>query len=287
MELEDFKNYLMYDCRKSPNTVASYSSDMASFTKWLAENGKAAEDASTEDIEKYVVEHGFVSARSQSRALSAIRACYGWMRREGMIAADPSERIDMPKLDSYHPAVLSVDEIAAIMDAVDCSDWFGLRDRALLETLYGCGLRVSEAVNLRHADIYYMDKYIKVFGKGSKSRLVPLGDVAASALKACTEATPFKTEDYIFLNRSGARLSRVSAFKTVKKYAMLAGISKEISPHTFRHSFATHLVENGVDLRYVQMMLGHESILTTEIYTHLRSDEWNETILSHHPRRQR
>ena len=195
--------------------------------------------------------------------------------------------MDMPKLNIYYPTVLSVDEVESIMNAVDCTDWTGKRDRALLEVLYGCGLRVSEAVGLRHSDIYFKDKYIKVFGKGSKSRLVPLGDMAAAALRACRNSSPFPSSDYIFLNRYGKPLSRVSAFKKVKEYALLAGVNKEISPHSFRHSFATHLVENGADLRYVQMMLGHESILTTEIYTHLRSDEWNDTILVHHPRNRR
>lgn len=286
-ELDEFRSYLQYDCRKSPNTVASYSSDVKSFLEWLSEQGRDATEAESADFEVYVKEHGFVSPRSQSRALSAIRSFYAWMRREGRIARDPSERIDMPKLNIYHPTVLSVDEVESIMNAVECTDWTGKRDRALLEVLYGCGLRVSEAVGLRHSDIYFKDKYIKVFGKGSKSRLVPLGDMAAAALRACRDSSPFPSSDYIFLNRYGKPLSRVSAFKKVKEYALLAGVNKEISPHSFRHSFATHLVENGADLRYVQMMLGHESILTTEIYTHLRSDEWNDTILVHHPRNRR
>lgn len=283
-EIEDFRYYLQYDCRKSPNTVASYSSDVAAFLNWLKGKGRQAEEAQSPDFELYVQERRFKSPRSQSRALSALRCFYGWLRREERIPADPSERVDMPKLNVYHPTVLSVGEVESIMNAVDCSSWQGRRDRALLEVLYGCGLRVSEAVGLRHSDIFYKDKYIKVFGKGSKSRLVPLGDMAADALRACRDSSPFPSSDFVFLNRYGRQLSRVSAFNKVKEYAMMAGVNKEISPHSFRHSFATHLVENGADLRYVQMMLGHESILTTEIYTHLRSDEWNETIMSHHPR---
>ena len=166
-ELDEFRSYLQYDCRKSPNTVASYSSDVKSFLEWLSEQGRDATEAESADFEVYVKEHGFVSPRSQSRALSAIRSFYAWMRREGRIARDPSERIDMPKLNIYHPTVLSVDEVESIMNAVDCTDWTGKRDRALLEVLYGCGLRVTEAVGLRHSDIYFKDKYIKVFGKGS------------------------------------------------------------------------------------------------------------------------
>ncbi len=284
LDLKDYRNYLQYDCRKSPNTVASYSSDVKSFLDWLEADGKNSYEATTENIETYILDKGFTSPRSQSRAISAIRSYYGWLRREKEIQEDPSVLVDLPKLDVYHPAVLSIEEVEAIMDSVDTSTWNGMRDRAILEVLYGCGLRVSEAVNLKYSDIFFKDKYIKVFGKGSKNRLVPLGDVAAEAIQKYSAVSPDPDSDVVFLNKNGNKLSRVSVFNMVKKQAVLAGVTKEISPHTFRHSFATHLVENGADLRFVQMMLGHESILTTEIYTHLRSDIWNETILSHHPR---
>lgn len=284
LDLKDYRNYLQYDCRKSPNTVASYSSDVKSFLDWLEADGKTSYEATTENIETYILDKGFTSPRSQSRAISAIRSYYGWLRREKEIQEDPSVLVDLPKLDVYHPAVLSIEEVEAIMDSVDTSSWNGMRDRAILEVLYGCGLRVSEAVNLKYSDIFFKDKYIKVFGKGSKNRLVPLGDVAAEAIQKYSAVSPDPDSDVVFLNKNGNKLSRVSVFNMVKKQAVLAGVTKEISPHTFRHSFATHLVENGADLRFVQMMLGHESILTTEIYTHLRSDIWNETILSHHPR---
>lgn len=282
LDLNDYREYLQYDCRKSPNTVASYCSDVKTFLDWIAP--KDYYDATNEDIEKYVLEHRFKSARSQSRALSAIRSFYGWLRRENEIAEDPSAKVDMPKLDVYHPAVLSLEEVTAIIDSVDTSSWNGLRDRAILEVLYGCGLRVSEASSMKYSDIFFKDGYIKVFGKGSKSRLVPLGEMAAEAIRNYSSVAPDPGSDTVFQNKNGGQLSRVSIFNMVKKQALLAGITKEISPHTFRHSFATHLVENGADLRFVQMMLGHESILTTEIYTHLRSDVWNETILAHHPR---
>lgn len=292
--LNQYRDYLQYDCRKSPNTVASYVSDVRSFTQWLEKDvdpatgeckeSKLPEEATTEDIEKYVLSKEFQSPRSQSRAVSAIRSFYGWMRREELVGEDPSAKVDMPKLDAYHPAVLSLQEVEAILESVNTDSWNGLRDRAILEVLYGCGLRVSEAVNLKYSDIFFNDKYIKVFGKGSKNRLVPLGDMAADAIRKYSAVSPDPSSDIVFLNKNGTRLSRVSVFNMVKKQALLAGVTKEISPHTFRHSFATHLVENGADLRFVQMMLGHESILTTEIYTHLRSDIWNETILSHHPR---
>ena len=175
------------------------------------------------------------------------------------------------------------------MDSVDLKAPFGKRDRAILEVLYGCGLRVSEAAELRISRINFEDGFVDVIGKGDKQRLVPLGDIAADAVKAYLEERPAPfsraQEDILFLNRFGKSLSRVSIFNMVKKQAMIAGIQKEISPHTFRHSFATHLIENGADLRIVQEMLGHESILTTEIYTHIDSSTWHKTVLEHHPRR--
>lgn len=291
MNLKDFRDYLQYDCRKSPNTVASYSSDVESFLEWLFKSAEevdfektSLDSVDSNTIEDYILSHSFASARSQSRAISSLRCFFSWLQLNSLISDNPTSKVDMPKLDAYHPVVLSVKEIEDIISSVDTSSWFGLRDAALLELLYGSGLRISEAVNLKFQDIYFEDKYLKIFGKGSKNRLVPLGDMAAKALKEYFLACPFSSSEYVFLNRNGGVLSRVSAFKMIKQQAAIAGVNKSISPHTFRHSFATHLVENGADLRFVQMMLGHESILTTEIYTHLRSDIWNETILVHHPR---
>ena len=196
---------------------------------------------------------------------------------------------DAPKLGTYLPDVLSVEEVEAVMEAIDTSTHLGLRDRAIIETLYGCGLRVSEAVGLRISNLYLDEGFIKVQGKGSKERLVPIGDMAADAIMAYLEVRenfPYdrNNDDVLFLNRYGKSLSRVSMFKTVKTAVLLAGIRKEVSPHTFRHSFATHLVENGADLRVVQEMLGHENITTTEIYTHIESATWHKDILEHHPR---
>ena len=175
------------------------------------------------------------------------------------------------------------------MDSVDLSDWMGKRDRAILEILYGCGLRVSEAVGLRISHVYLDESFVRVVGKGNKERIVPMGEVAVWAIRNYLAARPepYGPEfgDTLFLNRFGKSLSRVSMFGIVKRQAMLAGIRKEISPHTFRHSFATHLIENGADLRVVQEMLGHESITTTEIYTHIDSSTWQQSVLSHHPRR--
>ncbi|MDY6443710.1 MAG: tyrosine recombinase, partial [Bacteroidales bacterium] len=231
-----------------------------------------------------------LSKRSQARLLSSLRSFFDWLILEGERKDNPCDRIDAPKLGRYLPEVLSVEEVAAILDSVDTNaGWTGLRDRAILEILYGCGLRVSEACSLQISHVYLQEGFVRVVGKGDKERLVPLGDLAADAFRAYLAARPAPAEpafdDVAFLNKNGRPLSRVAIFNLVKKQALLAGVRKEISPHTFRHSFATHLIENGADLRVVQEMLGHESILTTEIYTHIDAATWQRAILDHHPRR--
>jgi integrase/recombinase XerD len=208
---------------------------------------------------------------------------------EGLVEENPCDMIDAPKLGLYLPDVLSVEEVERVIESVDCSTAKGLRDRAILETLYGCGLRVSETVGLKISHLYLDEGFIRVTGKGDKERLVPIGEMASDAITEYMEVREIPSDsasdDILFLNRFGKSLSRISMFKIVKKQALLSGIRKEISPHTFRHSFATHLVENGADLRVVQEMLGHESIMTTEIYTHIDTSTWHEAVLAHHPRR--
>ena len=188
----------------------------------------------------------------------------------------------MPKLGVYLPAVLSVEEVEVLIDSVDVSDWFGQRDRAILEVLYGCGLRVSEAVSFKISGVYLDEGFVRIVGKGNKERLVPLGDMACEAIRQYLDVRPqsadAESDDILFLNKFGKSISRVSMFKMIKTQALAAGISKEISPHTLRHSFATHLVENGADLRVVQEMLGHENITTTEIYTHIDTETWQKEI---------
>jgi integrase/recombinase XerD len=195
--------------------------------------------------------------------------------------------VEAPKLGVYLPGVLSEDEVDSIIRCVDTSSWMGKRDRAILEVLYGCGLRVSEASGLKISSVFFEHGFIHIIGKGNKERLVPIGEAASDALVHYLEARPleFSGTEYVFINRTGTPLSRVSAFKTVKKMALLAGVRADISPHTFRHSFATHLIENGADIRLVQEMLGHESVSTTEIYMHIDTTTWHSTILDHHPRR--
>lgn len=285
MILQDYRNYLMIERRMSPNTVASYCHDVEAF---LNSNGVATSSVTASDIESYLGSIK-VSKRSSARILSALRSFFDWCVQEGQTKDNPAALVDSPKLGKYLPAVLSVDEVSAIMDSVDLKAPAGKRDRAILEVLYGCGLRVSEAASLRISKINFEDGFVDVIGKGDKQRLVPLGEMAADAIRAYLEDRPLPysraQEDILFLNKFGKPLSRVSIFNMVKKQAMIAGIHKEISPHTFRHSFATHLIENGADLRIVQEMLGHESILTTEIYTHIDSSTWHRSVLEHHPRR--
>ena len=311
--LKDYRYYLRMERRLSPNTVAAYGRDVAELLEALELEPRAVR---TEDIERYLASRAggdsrsdpgmttggpgmtgtgadkpkTLSKRSQARLLSSLRSFFDWLILEGERQDNPCDRIDAPKLGRYLPEVLSVEEVESILDSVDTNaGWTGLRDRAILEILYGCGLRVSEACNLQISHVYLQEGFVRVVGKGDKERLVPIGEMAADAFQNYLDARPQAAEpafdDIAFLNKNGRPLSRVAIFNLVKKQALLAGVRKEISPHTFRHSFATHLIENGADLRVVQEMLGHESILTTEIYTHIDAATWQRAILDHHPRR--
>ena len=290
--LLDFRAYLKLERALSANTIASYCADIQKYFALLKSRGVAPEAASADDIRSYLdqlVEAG-VTKRSQARVLSSVKALYRFLDTEGRIEKNPCDKIAAPKLNTYLPTVLSVEEVLAILDSVDLSKPGGHRDRCILEVLYSCGLRVSELVNLKISDIFLDEQFIRVFGKGSKQRLVPIGEPAIQAIRLYRQVRnqgPVQkaAEDILFLNQRGGKLSRVSVFNLVKQQAAAAGIRKEISPHTFRHSFATHLVENGADLRVVQQMLGHESILTTEIYTHIDTRKWQDTILKYHPSR--
>lgn len=281
-----YEYYLKIECAMSPNTVASYISDLTAFFSAV---GKDPKDVVPEDIISYFAETTTLSKRSQARVLSSLHSFYKWMIMEGEMTDNPSDAIEAPKLGKYLPAVLSVEEVDRLIAAVDLDSAFGKRDRAMLETLYGLGLRVSELASLRISSIWTEQGFVSVIGKGDKQRLVPLGGMARDAIRDYLEvrgpAADRESSDILFLNRFGRALTRVAVFKMIKAYAVKAGISKEISPHTLRHSFATHLIENGADLRAVQEMLGHESILTTEIYTHIDSSTWQRNILEHFPQR--
>ena len=284
--LRDYRNYLKIERAMSPNTVASYCSDVR---KFLEAAGRHPEEIIPSDVNDYLAECTSLEKRSQARLLSSLRSFFGWMVMEGCIHDNPCDLVDSPKLGRYLPSVLSLEEVEAIIGDVDISTPQGLRDRAILEVLYGCGLRVSEAVGLRISCLYFEEGFLKVIGKGNKERLIPLGEMASDAVKMYMEVRPdaavAQADDVLFLNRFGKPLSRVSVFKMVRHHALAAGIRKEISPHTFRHSFATHLLERGADLLVVQEMLGHESITTTEIYTHVDSTTWHREVMDRHPRR--
>ena len=286
--MDQYSYFLSIERQLSPNTVASYGAEAASLLEFLGD--KKAAECSSDDVDAYLRARSTgLSKRSQAHVLSALRSYFDFMILEGERKDNPCDMLEAPKLGRYLPAVLSVDEVTAIIESVPDGKPGDLRDRAILEVLYGCGLRVSEACGLLISQVYFEEGFVRVVGKGDKERLVPIGTPALDALKAWLEVRPEPAapefSDFAFLNLRGRPLSRVSVFKMVKDRAMLAGVHKEISPHTFRHSFATHLVENGADLRIVQEMLGHESILTTEIYTHIDSQTWQREVLEHHPRR--
>lgn len=284
--IDGFSYYLRMERKMSPNTVKAYVGDIEAFA---GRSVSSLKDVTAEDIIAYLSTRSEeVKKRSQARELSSLKSFFDWMILEGETNENPCDRVDMPKLGKHIPSVLSTEEVDAIIGSVDTNNWNGLRDRAILELLYGCGLRVSEACELRISNVYVKEGFVRVVGKGDKERLVPLGEIAAEAFEEWIGCRPESAapafDDYAFINRFGKPLSRVSVFKMVQRQALLAGVRKEISPHTFRHSFATHLIENGADLRAVQEMLGHESILTTEIYTHIDTKTWQSSILEHHPR---
>lgn len=294
--LSDYRSWLRIERSLSPNTVSSYLNDIAKLRKMYPERDPGELDG--EDLSAFIsseVEHG-ISKRSQSRTVSSLKSFYGFLEIEGRLSGkdgrNPVDTIDSPKISRHIPTVLSVDEVDRILSSVDLSVPEGHRNRAILEVLYSCGLRVSELVSLRISDLFPEDSFIRVIGKGDKQRLVPIGEPAIRAVQLYLSQTrrafatnTKKDEDILFLNRRGGKMSRQMVFLIIKRQCEIAGITKEISPHTFRHSFATHLVENGADLRAVQQMLGHESILTTEIYTHIDSRKWQQGILAHHPRK--
>ena len=285
--LKDYRNYLKIERSMSPNTVASYCSDVEKFLSAIDETD--VKKITSKMIIDYLAVSSKVSKRSQARLLSSLRSYLRWCVMEGLISDNPCDLVDSPKLGRYLPDVLSEEEVVSIIESVDLSTWQGKRDRAILELLYGCGIRVSEAVDLKISCLYFEEGFVRVIGKGDKERLVPMGEMAADAVNEYLDVrpdpagTPF--DDILFLNRFGKSLSRQSMFMMVKKQALLADVRANISPHTFRHSFATHLVENGADLRAVQEMLGHENITTTEIYTHVDSATWHKEVMDHHPRK--
>jgi integrase/recombinase XerD len=292
----DFSTYLRLERSLSQNTIDAYCSDIIKLERFLEsssnESGVNNFERATSDTLNLFITSLFgrnLSKRSQARLISSLRAFYKFLEMEGVVEESVAEMLDSPKVKPYLPIVLSVEEIENILNGIDLSVAEGHRNRAIVEMLYSCGLRVSELVNLRISDLFFNEGFIRVMGKGSKQRLIPVGVPAIEAVNFYLSQRKFmniakNSQDTLFLNRRGSKLSREMIFLIIKKESTRAGILKEISPHTFRHSFATHMVENGADLRVVQEMLGHESILTTEIYTHVNSEKWRESILRCHPR---
>lgn len=285
-----FKQYLLYEKSLSKKTVEAYLHDIKLFENFLSK--KNIENAELNDIKEFLeyLCNIDINSRSQARIISGIKAFYRFLIYSDVIEKDPTELIDSPKIEMHLPDVLSVEEINNILNSIDLSTPEGHRNRAIAEILYGCGLRVSELVNLKISNLFFDDGFIKVVGKGNKERLIPIGNTAQKMVLLYLESDRKKLkiksgeEDYVFLNRRGSHLTREMIFIYVKKWAENANIKKKISPHTFRHSFATHLIEGGADLRAVQQMLGHESITTTEIYTHLDQDYLRTNIALYHPR---
>ena len=277
----------------SPNTVTAYLYDAGLFMTFLAEKQPeiTISRISTEILREFIsyIDSMDLGPYTQARIISSLKAYFKYLLLERIVETDPSELIDSPKLGRKLPDVLTVDEVVAIIDSIDLSTEEGERNKAILETLYGCGLRVSELINLQLSNLHLNEGIILVTGKGNKQRLVPLGEQAKRQitiyLKHCrNKIEPKKPDvDIVFLNRRGGRLTRQMIFYIVKNHVEKAGIRKNISPHSFRHSYATHLVQNGADLRVVQELLGHVSIITTEIYTHLDRDDLRKAIMKFHP----
>ncbi len=289
--LKRYQAYMQLERGMSPNTRESYSDDVRRLLTWLEQAGINAADVRFEDLEEFIfrLHDTGIAPRSQARIISGIKSFFRFLKLEGLMDTDPSVLLEAPRMGRHLPQVLSVDEIDAMMSAIDRSTPEGIRNSAIMETLYGCGLRVSELCTLELNRVYLDSGTLAVTGKGSKERMVPMSEISVDLIK---EYLPIRAgldikpghEGYLFLNRRGAHLTRQMIFHIIRELAALADINKTISPHTLRHSFATHLLEGGANLRAIQQMLGHESIATTEIYLHLDSSHLREQILSFHPR---
>ena len=286
-----YKTWLRLEKSLSANSIEAYLTDLDKLTRFIESEEKDYTDITYQDLQQFVAQLRDIGIhpRSQARIISGIKSFYRFMLLDEYITVDPTELLESPKIGLKLPEVLTVNEINDILDSIDLSLPEGQRNRAMLEVLYSCGLRVSELTTLRYSDVYFDEGFIKVEGKGSKQRLVPISDTAIREIKNYLldrnlVAVKKGYEDILFLSRRGTGLSRIMVFHVIKQQAEMAGIKKNVSPHTFRHSFATHLLEGGANLRAIQDMLGHEKITTTEIYTHIDREFLRKEILEHHPR---
>lgn len=290
--IKQFVSFLKIERGLADNSILAYQRDVIKLAEYSVDKNIDPIEINYKDLKDFVAvlyDLG-LSARSQARIISGIKQFYGFILLENEIKDDPSELLELPKVGRKLPEVMSIEEIDMLIEAIDLSTNEGHRNKAILETLYSCGLRVSELVNLKFSDLYFEEGFIRVIGKGNKERLVPVSKTVEKEIKIYQENYRIHKkikpgdENTVFLNRRGAKLTRVMIFTIIKNLSIESGLNKKVSPHTFRHSFATHLIEGGANLRAIQEMLGHESITTTEIYTHLDQSFLRDAILSHHPR---
>lgn len=289
--VQKYKNYLLLERSLSPNSIGAYMSDLDKLLGFLVTEDLKLEQVTLDNLQQFVAQlyDLGINARSVARVISGIKSFFGFLTLDGFIQADPTELLETPKIGDKLPVVLSKSEIDNLLNRIDVSTPEGQRNRAILETLYSCGLRISELTNMKFSDLFFDEGFIRVEGKGSKQRLVPISGTAINEIEKYLmdrKAMDVKkgNEDVVFLSKRGTAISRITVFHYIKLYAEQAGIRKNISPHTFRHSFATHLLEGGANIRAIQMMLGHEKITTTEIYTHIDRSFLRKEIIDHHPR---
>ncbi len=292
--IDKYKTWLRLEKSLSANSIEAYLTDLDKLIRFVESEGKDFATISYQDLQQFVAQLRDIGIhpRSQARIISGIKSFYRFLLLDEYITADPTELLESPKIGLKLPEVLTVNEINDILDTIDLSLPEGQRNRAMLEVLYSCGLRVSELISLRYSDVYFDEGFIRVEGKGSKQRLVPISETAIREIKNYLldrnrMVVKKGFEDILFLSRRGTALSRIMVFHIIKQQTEMAGVHKNVSPHTFRHSFATHLLEGGANLRAIQEMLGHEKITTTEIYTHIERQFLRKEILEHHPRSRR
>lgn len=292
--IDKYKTWLRLEKSLSANSIEAYLTDLDKLIRFVESEGKDFATISYQDLQQFVAQLRDIGIhpRSQARIISGIKSFYRFLLLDEYITADPTELLESPKIGLKLPEVLTVNEINDILDTIDLSLPEGQRNRAMLEVLYSCGLRVSELISLRYSDVYFDEGFIRVEGKGSKQRLVPISETAIREIKNYLQdrnrmVVKKGFEDILFLSRRGTALSRIMVFHIIKQQTEMAGVHKNVSPHTFRHSFATHLLEGGANLRAIQEMLGHEKITTTEIYTHIDRQFLRKEILEHHPRSRR
>lgn len=293
-KIEDFSNFLKFEKNFSGNTLDAYMRDVRKLERFTISelDNLSPQNITYENLQEYIYQlsKNKISERSQARAISSIKAFFKFLLEDDYRTDNPATLLEGPKLGLYLPDTLSEEDINRIITCIDNSTDIGKRNKCILEVLYGCGLRVSELIDLKISNINFKESYIMVEGKGEKTRLVPLANTTAEFIRSYINTVRNKTkinkkyEDTLFLNSRGTNMSRVIVFIIIKELTQKAGISKSISPHTFRHSFATHLLQNGADLRFIQEMLGHSSITTTQVYTHLKTEELRDVILNFHPR---